>query len=96
MITTVLVRHDNTRRISTTPHVSIREIHIEIPSGGEVRYDPPERVLNIGVVGENAFLQVQPCDGDGRLGEIESQFHVNAESLVRALQTLIEDQNAEK
>lgn len=58
-------------------------------------YEPPERVVNVAVAGEHAFLQVQPCGEKGSLGEIESEIRVPAKSLVRALQTLIEDQEAE-
>lgn len=75
--------------------MSIHEIHIGLPGLDDVKYEPPDRVVNVAVAGEHAFLQVQPCDEKGRLGDIESEIRVPAKSLVRALQTLIEDQEAE-
>lgn len=78
------------------PHLSIHEIHIELPSSDGVRYDPPERILNVAVVGDDAFLQVQHSDEKGRLGEVQSEIRVSARSLIRSLQTLLDDQDAEK
>ncbi|MDA3631309.1 hypothetical protein OU415_38205 [Saccharopolyspora sp. WRP15-2] len=75
--------------------MSIREVQI---SGYSSRDDvpgkmtePPEQVLNVAVIQETAFLEVQPMDSNGHAGEAVAAIQVPAKSLVRALRVLIED-----
>lgn len=94
---TPMMRRDTDRRRPGRhdDRMSIREIHIGAYNDGEQQYDPPERVLNVAVIGKKVFLDIQPCDEHGTLGEAEARVQVPARSLLRALQALIEDDEDE-
>ena len=71
----------------------IREIQISATDSSERGYhEPPSKVLNVAVVGTEAFLTLHSFDETGKLGEELCAFQVRARSLLLALQAGVEDE----
>lgn len=71
--------------------MSIRETQIAAYGKSDQMMEPPERVLNLSVIGGVAYLDFQSLDEAGRLGDVEAQMKVPAKSLLRAVQAAIAD-----
>lgn len=71
--------------------MSIRDVHISAYGDGNTMHEPPERILNLAVIGGIAHVQVQEMGETGETGDIQAKIEVPAKSLLRALQGAIED-----
>ena len=72
----------------------IRDIQISAYNrggGDQQMTEPPERVLNVSVIGDAAFLDIKPVGEDDTVGATEASIQVPAKSLLRALQAGVED-----
>jgi hypothetical protein len=77
--------------------VSIENIRLALDNAADdVITAPPERVLDLAVIGGVAHMTVERPHQDGSPSAAEYSFEVPATSLLRALKTVIKDDAAQR
>lgn len=71
--------------------MSIRDIHISAYGDSDTMEDPPERFLNLSVIGGIAHLRIQEMGETDAPGKVQANVEVPAKSLLRALQAFVDD-----